>query len=103
MFSQLWAFALALITSHANMQSGWNRHVYDLPPNLFEPASVAAFWAKLTFTVAATCTRNALILFYLRLISNSGRTTYRRVMYFSMVLNGLVCVTFFLLTIFLCS
>ena len=71
--------------------------------NMFTPASKVAFVAKLLFTLAATFIRLSLISFYYRLVKDSGINWFRSVLHASAIWTMAVCVTFLILTIWLCS
>lgn len=51
---------------------GWDRHLWDIPPDVITRANIVAFVAKLVFTFAATFTRLSLCCFYYRLVKDSG-------------------------------
>jgi len=56
----------------ANEMYGWNRHEWDMTPDMIVGANKIAFVAKLMFSLAATFTRMSLICFYYRLVKDSG-------------------------------
>lgn len=87
----------------ANASYGWDRHLWDMPFNLFTPASICAFVAKIQFAMAATMTRISLILFFYRLVQDSNTRKYRWVLHAGIMWNILVCLAFVLMTVFLCQ
>ncbi len=68
-----------------------------------ERANIIAFIAKLTFVLAATFIRLSLILFYYRLVRDSGITWFNWVLHFSVLWTLAVGITFVCFTIWLCS
>ncbi|GAB7337579.1 hypothetical protein MBLNU457_g2889t1 [Dothideomycetes sp. NU457] len=97
------ALSLGLNSIIANVHYGWDRHVWDLSFNLFQPASICAFMGKVLFTFAATFTRLSLIFFYYRLIQDTNIRWFRVLPDLSIILNIVICIVFVLLSIFLCS
>ncbi|EME48664.1 hypothetical protein DOTSEDRAFT_67641 [Dothistroma septosporum NZE10] len=86
----------------ANRKYGWDRHVYDVKPSLYQNASIVAFTAKLLFVEAATCTRLSLIFFYHRMVRDSGIEWFVWVLHASMFFVIGLGIAFTLLGIFLC-
>lgn len=86
----------------ANRRYGWDRHVWDVKPTLYQNASIVAFAAKLLYVEAATCTRMSLIFFYYRLVRDSGIAWFAWVLHASMFFVVGLGIAFTLLGIFLC-
>jgi hypothetical protein len=86
----------------ANNTYGWSRHVYDIPFNKFAATLQIAMAAKIAFTVASTCTRVSLILFYYRLVNDSGKQRFRCALHISMAFTVILGVLYVILAIVQC-
>lgn len=76
---------------------------YQTAMNMLQNAAIIAFIAKLTFVLASTFTRLSLLLFYYRLIRDSGIKWFHWVLHASLAFNITVGVTFGCFAIFLCE
>ncbi|KAF2656699.1 hypothetical protein K491DRAFT_691741 [Lophiostoma macrostomum CBS 122681] len=94
--------ALTAIVLLANIDYGWDRHVYDIVPTKIEPTLKIAMAAKIMFTSAATFTRLSLLCFYYRLIHDSGKQLVLWTIHANVALSIGIFVTFICLTIFQC-
>lgn len=95
--------ALGATVITAGISYGWDLHVWDVPIERFQPASICAFVAKIMFTMAATFTRVSLILFYYRLVKDTNIIWFRWVLHASMIWTICVCLTFNGITVFQCK
>ncbi|KAK5148889.1 hypothetical protein LTR04_000378 [Oleoguttula sp. CCFEE 6159] len=68
----LMTIGMTAVVLLANTRYGWNRHVWDIPLDLFTNSGIIAFVAKIAFTLAATFTRISLLCFYYRLIKDGS-------------------------------
>ncbi|KAK5704703.1 hypothetical protein LTR17_021659 [Elasticomyces elasticus] len=98
----LWTVGMTVVVVLANESYGWNRHIWDLAPEMIVGANKIAFVAKLMFTLAATFTRLSLICFYYRLVKDSGLRRFKWVLHGSVAWTVAVCITFVCETIWLC-
>lgn len=99
---ELFATILTVAVILAFLKHGWNRHEWDIPLDKIEGANIIAFIAKLTFVLAATCTRLSLCCFYYRLVRDTGITWFKWVVHGCTALTVITCVAFILLGVFLC-
>lgn len=79
-----------------------DRHVYDIPFNLIEPASKIAMTAKIVFTCAATFTRLSLHCFYYRLVTDTGKTWFRWLIHANVAYTLGIFISYPFIAIFLC-
>jgi hypothetical protein len=86
----------------ANIDYGWDRHVYDIPPDKIVPTLKIAMAAKIMFTSAATFTRHSTLCFYYRLIHESGKRLFLWIIHANVALSVAIFITFVFLTIFQC-
>lgn len=49
--TQIFTIAMTAVVVLADVRYGWDRHIYDLPPDLIQSTNMIAFIAKLTFTL----------------------------------------------------
>ena len=70
---------------------------------MIQSANIIAFIAKIIFSLSATFIRLSLICFYYRLVRDSGTRWFNWVLHASVVWTIGVCVTFIVLTIWLCE
>lgn len=90
----------------ANRKYGWDRHLYDIPEfpgTEIQTANIIAFVAKIMFTLAATFTRLSLICFYFRLVKDSRKKWFNRVLHASLLWTVAVCIAFVALVIWQCT
>lgn len=99
---QIFSIGVTAIVILANKKYGWDRHVYDIPPENFGPNLKIAFAAKLLFTAAATFTRLALLTFYYRLVKDSDKQGFRWIVHLNLFYTIANFITFSLLVVFLC-
>ena len=124
---KIFTIALTVVVILANKQYGWERHIWDIrkskivtnaaadyarnttwvltaaAPDMIQSANIVAFIAKLLFTLAATFTRLSLICFYYRLVQDTANKWFKWALHASVAWTLAVCVTFIVLTIWLCS
>ena len=50
---QIFTIAMTVVVVLADVKYGWDRHIWDLHPDMIQSANVIAFIAKLTFTLGA--------------------------------------------------
>lgn len=100
--AQLFTLGMTIVVILANEAYGWNRHEWDLAPEMIVGANKIAFVAKLMFTFAATFTRTSLICFYYRLVKDSGLKWFNWVLHASLAWTIAVCILFVGETIWLC-
>lgn len=48
---QIFTIAMTTVVVLADVRYGWDRHIWDLHPDMVESANIIAFIAKLTFTL----------------------------------------------------
>jgi hypothetical protein len=65
------AVGLSVLTD-CRLAYGWDRHIYDLRPDMIQNANILAFTAKHLFIGASTFTRISLICFYYRLVNSES-------------------------------
>lgn len=87
----------------ANVDYGWDRHIWDLRVDQFAPAMKMAFAAKMIFSAAATFTRLSLLTFYYRLVQDSSIRWFRWILHVSTFINAMTLPFLVLITIFQCS
>lgn len=81
----------------------WNRHIWDMPLPDLAPAGQIAMASKILFTFASYFTRQSLLCFYYRLVSDSAMHRFRIALHVANSFNMSVCITFIFLTIFMCT
>lgn len=86
----------------ANRHYGWDRHMWDVRPDMIQNANIIAFTAKLMFTFASSFTRLSLIFLYYRLIRETTIRWYTWALHFGLAFNIAVLVSFVSLTVFQC-
>lgn len=99
---QIFATGLCVCIVLADEKYMWNRHVWDIPIPKLAAAGQIAMAAKLLFTLASFFTRQSLLCFYYRLVSDSGMQKFRIALHISNLFNLCVCISFIFLTIFQC-
>lgn len=118
---QLFTLGMNVSVILANNVFGWNRHLWDVKVNMsvslgsddlnattniwhrYQNASIVAFCAKLLFVEAATFTRISLILFYYRLVRDSGIQWFSYVLHASLFFVVGLGISFTCIGIWLCS
>lgn len=101
--AQIFTIGLAVVVILANDQYGWDRHIWDIPVQYYENASIIAMTAKVVFTLAATFTRLSLCMFYYRLVKDSGIIWFKWVVHANFAFSIGICISFVFLVIFLCT
>lgn len=94
---------MTVVVILANEEYGWNRHEWDLSPNMIVGANKIAMVAKLMFTFAATFTRISLICFYYRLVKDSGLGWFNWILHIAMAWTIAVCISFVCEAVWLCT
>lgn len=77
-------------------------HVWDIPPSALAHVGQVATAAKLLFTLASFSTRQSLLCFYYRIVSDSGMHIFHIALHAANLFNLSVCIAFVFLTIFQC-
>ncbi|KAH5690820.1 hypothetical protein HBI23_013520 [Parastagonospora nodorum] len=98
----IFTLGLTAVVLLANQKYGWDRHVYDIPFNIIEPASKIAMIAKIVFTCAATFTRLSLHCFYYRLVTDTGKTWFRWLIHANVAYTLGIFISYPFIAIFLC-
>ncbi|KAF2665236.1 hypothetical protein BT63DRAFT_87991 [Microthyrium microscopicum] len=99
----IFAVGLAANVMLANNVYYWNRHIWDIPLTSVHSLGKTAMAAKVLFTVAVTFIRMALLLFYYRLVKNTGMNWFKWVIHSAMAFNIAIFIAFTLLSIFQCQ
>lgn len=118
----VFAIGLAVSVLLANVSYGWDRHVWDIRLELIASTFLLipltswsaligmtlesyqiAFTTKCVFALAAMFTRMSLMLFYYRLVKDSGMHKYRMVIHASQVFSVIVGLFLCFLTIWQCK
>ncbi|KAM0717728.1 hypothetical protein Q7P37_007580 [Cladosporium fusiforme] len=86
----------------ANRRFGWDRHIWDLSPDMIQETAIVAFVAKLLFALASGFTRLSLIFLYYRLIRDTNATWYAWALHINLAFNVAIMVIFVLMCVFLC-
>jgi hypothetical protein len=76
---------------------GWGLHTVDVLPQNFSNILVISWVAQILFTLTTSTMKISILTFYLRL---ANTTTYRRVIYASILWLSIWCLTFLLVVIF---
>lgn len=93
---------LCAVVIMANRDFGWDRHIWDVPMEMAQGASILAFCAKLTFVFASSFTRLSLIFLYYRLIKESTTKWYRWSIHLGLAYNLATTLVLIFLGIFGC-
>ncbi|KAK3676586.1 hypothetical protein LTR78_003360 [Recurvomyces mirabilis] len=99
----LFTLGLAAVVMLAEKLYGWDRHVWDIPPDRITNANIIALVAKIVFSLAATFTRLSLCAFYYRLVKDSGIRWFKTVVHLTNAFTIAVCVAFLFISIFQCT
>ncbi|KAF1810453.1 hypothetical protein P152DRAFT_98877 [Eremomyces bilateralis CBS 781.70] len=94
---------LAAAVMLANNKYGWNRHVWDVPLDLFASSLKVAIAAKALYTVATTFTRISLLSFYYRFVRDTAAHRFRMTLHASLGFVVVMGVSFVCLAVFQCS
>lgn len=117
---QLFTLGMNVSVILANTRYGWNRHLWEVEVSMsvlrflkyiavadscrrYQNAGIVAFCSKLLFVQAATFTRISLILFYYRLVRDSGIQWFTYVLHASMAFVVGLDISFTCVGIWLCS
>lgn len=92
-----------MIAILGSIRYGWNLHIWDLPFSIIEPAAKIGFAATIAFTIASIFTRTSLLCFYGRMIENSGRKGFRRVIIASQIFVAVSGIVFLAVIIWRCE
>jgi hypothetical protein len=76
---------------------GWGLHIVDILPQNYSNILVISWVAQILFTLTTSTMKISILTFYLRLAST---TTYRRVIYASILWISIWCLTFLFVVIF---
>lgn len=82
---------------------GWDRHIWDINPNIVQSAQIIAFCAKMMFVFASGFTRLSLMFLYYRLVKESTIWWYKWLMHFGMFVNVSIFITLIFTGIFQCT
>ncbi|CAK1354091.1 unnamed protein product [Cercospora beticola] len=94
--------AMNAVVILANQRYGWDRHIWDVKPTVYQNAGIVAFTAKLLFVGASSFTRISLICFYYRLVKDSGISWFNKILHASMFFVVGLGIAFTCIGIWLC-
>jgi hypothetical protein len=93
---QLLSIAMS-VNACVSAKFGWGLHVSQIPFADYSPVLICIWVSEILFTLAASFVKLSILVFYLRL---AATTTYRRVIYGSIVFIIAWATTFTILSIF---
>lgn len=99
----LFTVGLTTVVLLAFRQYGWDRHIWDINPNIVQSAQIIAFCAKMMFVFASGFTRLSLMFLYYRLVKESTIWWYKWIMHFGMFVNVSIFITLIFTGIFQCT
>ncbi|KAF2101222.1 hypothetical protein NA57DRAFT_33665, partial [Rhizodiscina lignyota] len=102
-FALLLAIGMTVSVLLANINYGWDRHVWDIRLENIAPSFQIAFATKIIFSLAAMFTRISLLLFYYRLVKDSGLHRFRMVIHVFLGFSVAVGLALALLTVWQCK
>jgi hypothetical protein len=93
------------LSSYTDYYGNRGRHIWDVPYTLEALASVlkTQMAGKALFSAATFFTRVALLMFYYRLVVDSGLKGFKRALYAAFIFDFATFITFLLLAIFSCT
>jgi hypothetical protein len=86
----------------ANIEYGWDRHIWDMRPDKFIPCIQIALAMGILFALTSLLTKLSLYTFYLRLLGTDGSRVYRRTIWFMEFLCVMLVVVYTLQVLLLC-
>ncbi|KAJ9302737.1 hypothetical protein DTO271G3_111 [Paecilomyces variotii] len=104
--SMLFAIAMAVATSLASAQYGWNRHIWDVPLEWIPTSEKLNMMFQVFFSFASSLTKLSLLWFCRRLLGAGIKGAFRSFNFYliaAMFVVAAMCITFVCLTIFQCS
>ncbi|KAJ5833717.1 hypothetical protein N7474_002028 [Penicillium riverlandense] len=96
---------MAVVTSIATEEWGWNRHIWDIPPAWLSTVQKLNLCFQIMFSMASGFTKISLLWFCRRLLgaSKGNFMLFNWAFIGAMVFVGLSCATFTLISIFQCN
>ncbi|PGG98810.1 hypothetical protein GX51_06606 [Blastomyces parvus] len=94
---------LAACVLTANINYGWDRHIWDLEAHKFKPGMQLATSCYVLFALATSTTKLSLLAFYRRLLSPHSHKTYRWVILSLEILSTIVTLAYVFGVPFLCK
>lgn len=95
---------LCVCDNLATHRDGWDRHIWDVPPEWISSLALSSFVGRLFYNFAGGLTRLSILSFYYRLIQGTTWTrTYRYILHVAVVAVIILCLVPSFLIIFQCQ
>ncbi|OJD11037.1 hypothetical protein ACJ73_09626 [Blastomyces percursus] len=94
---------LAACVLTANINYGWDRHIWDLEAHKFKPGMQLATACYVLFAIATSTTKLSLLAFYRRLLSPHSHMSYKWVILTMEILSVIAALAYALGVPFLCK
>ncbi|KAK2762735.1 hypothetical protein FQN54_000909 [Arachnomyces sp. PD_36] len=93
---------LNYLAAVAEFRNRWYRHIWDVPPQDMEFRQLHSWIIQLLFVISTSCTKASILLLYGRVIRETVKPGFMRVVKAAVALNFLYFIVYLCLTVFQC-
>lgn len=101
--TQIPTACLAISVLVANINYGWDRHIWDMRPEKIRPGIKLALASSVLFAISSLLTKLSLCAFYLRLLAPEGSRFYKSIVWLLGFLSFVCSVSYTFQICFLCK